>query len=130
MTLAAITHGTNADGPDMMDDVMEMNELSQMIVGEPIGVALAPSNSMRDQNGRPIQDARIVACDLDAAHTWTDHLYGGTTGLCGVRAPRDCCEPRECVQDIGVPNTKVPLAQGGGGRQARPTMEVPAAPRR
>jgi hypothetical protein len=45
---------------DMADDLFEMNELSIAIVGEPMGIALAPANPDRERNGRLIQDARIV----------------------------------------------------------------------
>ena len=47
-------------GDDLADDLYEMNELSLAIVGEPMGIALAPTNPAREQNGRLIQDARIV----------------------------------------------------------------------
>lgn len=46
--------------PDMADDLFAMNDLSEAILGEPMGVALAPTNPAREQNGRLIQDARIV----------------------------------------------------------------------
>ena len=45
---------------DTADDLYEMNDLSEAIIGAPMGVALAPTNPMREQNGRLIQDARMV----------------------------------------------------------------------
>jgi hypothetical protein len=35
--------------PDMADDLMEMNELSQAIIGEPMGIALALTNPARSR---------------------------------------------------------------------------------
>jgi len=51
---------------DLVDDLYEMNALSEAIVGTPMGIALAPTNPAREKNGRLIQDARM--CQLtDAA---------------------------------------------------------------
>ncbi len=44
---------------DLMDDLDAMNEVSS-IIGEPIGVALAPTNPARESNGRLIQDGRML----------------------------------------------------------------------
>ena len=41
----------------MVDDLFEMNDLSEAIIGVPMGVALAATNPAREQNGRLIQDA-------------------------------------------------------------------------
>lgn len=45
---------------DFIDDLDAMNEVSTSIIGEPIGVALAPTNPAREANGRLIQDARML----------------------------------------------------------------------
>jgi hypothetical protein len=48
------------DDRDLMDDMYAMNEVSVAILGEPIGVALAPVNPAREANGRLTQDARML----------------------------------------------------------------------
>jgi hypothetical protein len=45
---------------DLAADMFAMNDLSESIIAEPMGSALAPTNPSREQNGRLIQDARIA----------------------------------------------------------------------
>lgn len=46
-------------GNDLFDDLDSMNELSKLILGVPIRVALAPTTPGREVNGRLIQDAQV-----------------------------------------------------------------------
>lgn len=48
------------DDRDLADDLYAMNDISEAIIGEPMGVALASTNPDRERNGRLIEDAQIV----------------------------------------------------------------------
>jgi len=60
-----------SDDLDLMDDLDAMNEISMSILGEPIGVALAPTNPARERNGVPRQESWTLSgsdrCDHGCA---------------------------------------------------------------
>ncbi len=68
----------NALGQEVGDGLMELNELSQAILGEPVGTALAPTNPDMEQNGRLVRDGRFVLHAEPAMRTRLMHVARST----------------------------------------------------